>query len=60
MLLIRLFRSLDAIMGGEEPSIGSWMETPNLALNGVPRELIQKVTGLVAAVDYVDSARARV
>jgi hypothetical protein len=36
------------------------MAVPNRALNGVPRELVQTVTGLVAAVDYVDAARARV
>lgn len=27
LLLIRLFRGLAAVMGGEEASIGSWMET---------------------------------
>jgi hypothetical protein len=60
LLLIRLFRSLDAILGGEEEVIRSWMETENRALGGVPHELIQNVSGLVAAVDYVDSARARI
>jgi hypothetical protein len=60
LLLIRLFRGLDAIMGGEGPSVTSWMATKNLALNGVPRELVQSVTGLIAAVDYVDAARARI
>ncbi len=60
LLLIRLFRGLDAVMGSEAPSVTSWMEVPNRALNGVPRELVQTVTGLVAAVDYVDAARARV
>ena len=60
LLLIRLFRGLDAVMGGEDPSVTSWMAVPNRALNGVPRELVQTVTGLVAAVDYVDAARARV
>ncbi len=60
LLLIRLFRGLAAVMGGEEVSIGSWMETANLALRGVPRALVQTVTGLVATVDYVDAARTRV
>ena len=60
LLLIRLFRGLDAVMGGEAPSVSSWMAVPNRALNGVPRELVQTVTGLVAAVDYVDAAGARV
>ncbi len=60
VLLIRLFRSLDAIMGGENASLQSWMRAENHALGGVPADLVQSVTGLVAAVDYVDAARARV
>jgi DNA-binding XRE family transcriptional regulator len=60
LLLIRLFRSLDAVVGGEEAALRSWMAAANHALGGVPRELVQSVTGLVAAVDYVDAARARV
>jgi len=60
LLVIRLFRSLDAVMGGDEGSLRSWMATANRALGGVPRNLVQTATGLVAAVDYVDAARARV
>ena len=60
LLLIRLFRSLDAVMGGDETSLRSWMASENRALGGVPRDLVQTAAGLVAAVDYVDAARARV
>ena len=60
LLLIRLFRGLDAVVGGDEASLRSWMAAANRALGGVPRDLVQTVTGLVAAVDYVDAARARV
>lgn len=60
LLLIRLFRSLDAVVGGEEASLRSWMVTTNRALRGEPRSLVQTATGLVAAVDYVDAARARI
>ena len=60
LLLIRLFRSLDAVVGGDEASLRSWMVAANRALGGVPRDQVQTVTGLVAAVDYVDAARARV
>ena len=60
VLLIRLFRSLDAIMGGEKESVQSWMKAENHALGGVPAELMQSVTGLVATVEYVDAARARI
>lgn len=60
LLLIRLFRSLDAVVGGDETSLRSWMKTTNRALGGMPRDLVQTATGLVAAVDYVDAARARI
>ena len=60
LLVVRLFRSLDALMGGEEPSMRDWMSSFNLALDGVPGEQVRRVTGLVNAVAYVDSARARI
>ncbi len=60
LLLIQLFRSLDTVVGRDEASLRSWMVSPNRALRGVPRDLVQTATGLVAAVDYVDAARARI
>ncbi|MFD1694928.1 antitoxin Xre/MbcA/ParS toxin-binding domain-containing protein [Roseibium aestuarii] len=59
LLLIRLFRSLDALVGGDERVLRRWMETPNTALGGVPRDLIAKISGLTNALAYVDSRRAR-
>jgi len=60
LLLIRLFRGLDAMMGGEEQASQSWMQTPNRALDGAPVDRITSVTGLVETVAYVDATRARV
>ena len=60
LLLIRLFRGLDAMMGGEEQASQSWMQTPNRALDGAPVDRITSVTGLVETVAYVDAARARI
>jgi DNA-binding XRE family transcriptional regulator len=60
LLVIRLFRGLDAVTGGDALSLRSWVTAPNHVLGGVPGALIQTVTGLVAAVDYVDAVRARV
>jgi hypothetical protein len=57
-LLVRLFRSLDSIVGGDGDSLRSWMLSANTALGRRPVELIQTVRGLVATVDYVDSRRA--
>lgn len=60
LLLIRLFRSLDAMVGGEEGPMQSWMKSNNLVLSGIPAEKIQTITGLVDAVNYVDTSRARI
>ncbi|MGQ0686933.1 MbcA/ParS/Xre antitoxin family protein [Bradyrhizobium sp.] len=57
-LFVRLYRSLDAIVGGDEPAARKWMKNRNLALNGAPIDLVQKVYGLTHVVQYLDSRRA--
>jgi predicted transcriptional regulator len=57
-LFVRLYRSLDAIVGGDEAAARKWMKSGNLALNGTPIDLIQKVYGLTYVVQYLDSRRA--
>ena len=59
-LLVRLFRSLDAIVAGDERSLRSWLQGYNAALKDSPVNLITHVTGLAKTVDYVDAYRARV
>jgi uncharacterized protein (DUF2384 family) len=58
LLFIRLFRSLDAIAGGDANTARSWMHAENSALRGRPVDLIQTVTGLVNVLGYLDSRRA--
>jgi hypothetical protein len=60
VLFIRLFRSLDTLVGGDERAARSWLNGENLALHGVPINLIQSVSGLVNVVHYLDSRRDRV
>ena len=57
-LLVRLFRSLDAIVGNDSSKVAAWMSSPNRALSGVPRELIESPQGLVLTLQYVDAMRA--
>ena len=59
-LFVRLFRSLDAIVGSDDQAAGAWLRSPNAALGGVPLELIREPAGLVRCVDYLDAARARI
>lgn len=57
-LLVRLFRSLDALVGNDAAKAGAWMGSHNRALNGVPRQLIESPQGLVSVVMYLDAMRA--
>ncbi len=59
-LFVRLFRSLDAIVGSDDEAARAWLRSANLALGGVPLELIRDPAGLVRCVDYLDAARARI
>ncbi len=59
LLLIRLFRSLDAIAGHGEDA-RAWLRGPNAALGGPPAELIGSAEGLVRVVQYLDANRGRV
>ncbi len=58
LLLVRLYRSLDALVGNDEARRLAWMRSPNDALHGVPAELILSAQGLVATVAYLDAMRA--
>jgi hypothetical protein len=58
VLFVRLYRSLDAIVGGDETVARSWLRNSNSALNGKPVEKIQTVSGLVDAIQYLDARRA--
>jgi hypothetical protein len=59
LLLVRLYRSLDAMVGGDGDLRLAWLSSSNRALNGPPIDLIASTTGLVNTVAYLDSARAR-
>ncbi len=60
VLFVRLFRSLDAIVGGDEAVARAWLDNPNVALDGRPIEKIRTVAGLVDVIAYLDARRALV
>lgn len=57
LLFVRVFRSLDSIVG-DEATARKWLNSDNLGLNGKPIELIRHIEGLVRVVHYLDAARA--
>lgn len=58
--LLRLFRSLDALLGSDDMAARTWLATPNLDLEARPLDLIDSFKGLMTVCDYVDAHRARV
>lgn len=60
LLLVRLYRGLDALMAGDEHSLQAWMRNPNRDLHEAPINLIGHVADLAHLVAYVDAHRARV
>jgi Protein of unknown function (DUF2384) len=60
VLFVRLFRSLDAITGGDETVSRAWLKNFNTALDGKPLEKILTVVGLVDVIAYLDARRALV
>lgn len=58
-MLVRLYRSLDAITGGDEAVARAWISAPNDVLGAAPVEKITSVQGLVDVCAYLDSRRAR-
>jgi hypothetical protein len=58
VLLVRLYRSLDALIGGDDVAASAWLSNTNTALGAAPIELIQSVSGLMNVIQYLDARRA--
>jgi len=59
ILLVRLYRSLDAMVGGNAEQARAWLHAPNHHLQGTPAEMIKGVRGLVRVVEYLDALRGK-
>jgi predicted XRE-type DNA-binding protein len=58
LLLVRLFRSLDALVG-EEKKARAWFHAHNRHLGGVPAERVRTIEGLVHVSEYLDAMRGQ-
>lgn len=59
LMLLRLYRSLDALVGGDDAKAREWLHAENLHLGAVPADRIRSVEGLVDVVQYLDAMRGR-
>ena len=60
LLLIRVYRALFALFGGNLQDMRHFLRTDNRHLAGVPLELMGRVQGLVHVVEYLDAIRGKV
>lgn len=59
-LWLRVFRSLDAIVGSNDVAAREWLNSANAAFGGAkPLERLRSAEGLIHVLHYLDSARAR-
>jgi len=54
LLLIRGYRALHALVGGEAAAIKHWFGTANHHTGGVPRQQVQQIQGLLHVVEYLE------
>jgi hypothetical protein len=60
LLFVRLFRSLDALVGGSTEKGRAWLHAENHHLAGIPAALIKSPEGLVNVVQYLDAMRGKI
>ena len=58
-LFVRLFRSLDSIVGSDEKA-RLWLNSESKALAARPADLLPQAEGLIRVLHYLDSARGRI
>jgi hypothetical protein len=59
LLFLRLYRSLDALVGGDDAKAREWLHAMNDHLSGIPAHRIRTIEGLVDVVQYLDAMRGR-
>ncbi len=59
LLFLRLYRSLDALVGGDDAAARDWLTSENTHIGGIPADRIRTVEGLVDVVQYLDAMRGR-
>lgn len=55
---IRVYRSLFAIVSGDQVTARNWLTNYNTALRGVPLELMKSIRGINEVSAYLDARRA--
>jgi DNA-binding XRE family transcriptional regulator len=60
LLLIRVYRSLFALNGGNIKAMKHWLTTQNRHIQGTPLETMKTILGLSRVVNYLDALRGKI
>jgi len=60
LLFLRVFRSLDALVGGNAAHAKAWLRAENRHVGGVPLRRMKKIEGLVDVAEYLDAMRGTI
>jgi hypothetical protein len=59
LLLIRAYRALYALTGGNREAMRHWFRTENRHTGGIPAQQVRQVQGLLQVVEYLDAIRGK-
>src|SRR3990167_2741272 len=60
LLLIRIYRYLFALNGGNVEAMKHWLRTNNRHIQAIPLEAMKTVLGLSRVVNYLDAIRGKI
>ncbi|MFL1465820.1 MbcA/ParS/Xre antitoxin family protein [Marinobacter sp. DUT-3] len=60
LLFVRVYRSVYALVGGDEAAMQHWLNTENRYFSDVPRDMIRSAEGLVRVLYYLDAMRGKI
>ncbi|STX28874.1 Uncharacterized conserved protein [Legionella beliardensis] len=59
LLLIRIYRSLNAMVGNNHEKAKLWLNSKNNYFNNKPIEEMKTIPGLIAVLNYLDAMRGK-
>jgi transcriptional regulator with XRE-family HTH domain len=59
LLFVRIYRGLDALVGGDDAKARAWFHAENEHVGGVPADRVRTVEGLTDVARYLDAMRGR-
>lgn len=59
ILLVRVYRSLNALLGNDHHKAKLWLHSHNHYLQNKPINLLKTIPGLIAVLNYLDAMRGK-